>query len=223
MALTGTLAVMALAPVSVSAGLLLLRSISATFLLFHGGVCLLVPLLHMAVQREKPRAFLRSLGLVRTPGGAISALLWGLASFALVFGFFALLRGRIWDAPEVSRTLSMWGVHRIHPLLFVFIMVVGNGFLEEFFWRGYALRRLMPLVSPRSALVISSLFYASYHGLTTGILFSLPYAAVSVVSIFFAGMVWGRIRIRTGSLLLPVVTHVFIDLAIMAVYLLYLR
>lgn len=223
MALTCTLAVMALAPAAVSAGLLVFQSIGATFVLFHGGVCLLVPLLRMAVQREKPRAFFRSLGLVHVPGGALSALLWGMASFAVVFGFFALLSGRIWDAGEVSRTLSMWGVHRIHPLLFVSIMVIGNGFLEEFFWRGYALGRLMPLVSPRSALVISSLFYASYHGITTGILFSLPYAAVSVVSIFFAGMVWGRIRIRTGSLLLPVVTHVFIDLAIMAVYLLYLR
>ncbi len=182
----------------------------------------MVPLLHMAVHREKPRDYLRSLGLVPATGGVLPALLWGMASFAVVFGFFALLRGRIWEAGEVSQTLSMWRVLRIHPILFVSMMVIGNGFLEEFFWRGYALRRLMAQVPPRSALVISSLFYASYHGITTGILFSLPYAAVSVVSIFFAGMVWGRIRIRTGSLLLPVVTHVFIDLAIMAVYLLYL-
>lgn len=221
--LTGIIAVMALAPGAVALGLFVFRSVAVTFALFHGCVCLMLPMLHMVFRREKPGTFFRSLGLVSTPGGVLPALLWGMASFAAVFAFFSVLRGHIWDAPEVSHTLSMWGIQRIHPILFVSMMVVGNGFLEEFFWRGYALRRLMEQVSPRSALVLSSLFCASYHVMTTGALFSLSYAVVSVASIFFAGLVWGGIRMKTGSLLLPVVTHVFIDLAIMAVYLLYLR
>jgi uncharacterized protein len=221
--LTGILAVMALAPLAVAAGLLVFRSITVTFVLFHGGVCLLVPLLHMAVRREKPGAFLRGLGLVRTPDEAWPSLLWGLACFAVVFAFFALLRERIWNAGEVASVLSRWGVNRMDPFLFVSIMVIGNGFLEEFFWRGYIQRRLRGCLPPRKAEKLSSGFYASYHGVTTGVLFSLTWAAVSVVSIYFAGVIWSRVRVKTGSLVMPVVTHVFIDLAVMAAYLLYLR
>lgn len=213
---------MCLAPLSVAAGLLIFRSVAAAFVLFHGGVCLLVPLTDMAVHKTPLRVFLWELGLHGSWRGAVSAILAGLFSFAAVFLFFSMSQGDIWDHEEISLAIDSWGINRMNPVFFVVMMVAGNGFLEEFFWRGYILRRLSAVSGEWTVTLLSSVFYASYHSITTGVLFSLPYAAASTASIFIAGIMWAWMKQRSGSLLFPVVTHVFVDLAIMVVYLKYL-
>ncbi|OPX29262.1 MAG: hypothetical protein B1H09_06550, partial [Gemmatimonadaceae bacterium 4484_173] len=74
----------------------------------------------------------------------------------------------------------------------------------------------------KTVILLSSAFYTSYHVITTGILFPPGYAAVSTVLVFGAGVLWGTVRVKTGSILFPLVTHLFIDLAIMAAYLKFL-
>ena len=220
--MTSVIALMTIAPAAVAAGLLLLKSAGLTFALFHGGVCLLVPLSDMFIHRRPHGQFLRSCGFIINPRERLSSVLWGLAAFALVFLFFMLFHHSIWDSAHISRVISLWGVHLINPFSFVAMMVLGNAFLEEFFWRGYIIGKLSKLASNRAVILLSAAFYASYHTITTGVLFSLPYALISSVSVFAAGIIWGSIRLRTGSLLFPVVTHLFVDLAVMAAYLTYL-
>jgi len=213
---------MILGPAAVAAGLLLFKSAALTFVLFHGGVCLLVPVADMLLNRISPGSFLRSCGLRKTPGKLFPSLLWGSLAFALVYLFFAVFHEAIWDSAGISGVINSWGINRMNPVLFVSMMVLGNAFLEEFFWRGYIVYKLSNRVGSRSVILISAAFYTSYHTITTGVLFSLSYAAVSTVSVFAAGVLWGSVRLRTGSLLFPFVTHLFVDLAVMAAYLKYL-
>ena len=104
----------------------------------------------------------------------------------------------------------------------VSMMILGNAFLEEFFWRGYIVSKLSPLYSKRAVILFSAFFYTSYHAITTGVLFPFQYAVLSTSLVFSAGIVWGTVRVKTGSILFPVITHGFIDLAVMVTYLKYL-
>jgi len=209
---------MAAGPLAVASGLLLFRSVLATFILFHGVVCLGIPLMLLIKGRACPGDY----GFKRDPRGPWKALLTGAALFLAVFLFFALLKDRIWNMEEITTVLEGWGAGSMNPIAFALMMVVGNAFLEELFWRGYALARLVRVTSRRRAVLISAAFYSSYHGLTTGILFSIPFAILSVAAIFAAGACWGGIRLETGSLFFPVVTHLFVDLAIIAAYFIFI-
>ncbi len=216
--MTPVLPAMAAGPLAVAAGLLLFRSVSATFILFHGAVCLGIPLMGILTGRASPGDY----GLRRDPGGVKRSLIAGSAAFLAVLLFFALLRDRIWNMEEITAVLGEWGAGSMNPIVFGAMMVLGNAFLEELFWRGYALSRLVRVTSRRRAVLISAAFYSSYHGLTTGMLFSIPFAIISVAAVFATGVYWGRKSLETGSLLFPVVTHLCVDLAIIAAYFIFL-
>ena len=213
---------MSLAPASIAVGLLLCKSAGLTFLLFHFGVCLLVPVLDALIHRIPFTTFFESCGFRASRKIVVSSFLWGILLFAVVSLLFSLLQGQIWETTSISHAISEWGISRMNTVFLVSMMVIGNAFLEEFFWRGYILNKLSPLCSKRAVVLLSSMFYTSYHAITTGVLFSLPYAIVSTVLVFGAGIVWGTVRVKTGSILFPVITHLFIDQAIMVTYLKYL-
>ncbi len=213
---------MCLAPASIAAGLLLFKSAGLTFLLFHGGVCLLLPVSDLLIHRISIPVFLKNCGFRASRKMLILSFLWGLFLFAVIFTFFSLFQERIWDSTAISRVISKWGINTMNPFLFLSVMVFGNAFLEEFFWRGYITQKLSKFFGNRGVILFSALFYTSYHGITTGVLFSLQYAMISTIAVFAAGVVWGTVRVRTASILFPVITHLFVDLAIMMVYLKYL-
>ena len=213
---------MCLAPASIATGLLFFRSAGLTFLLFHGGVCLLVPLTDLLSQNVSLTVFLKNCGFRASRKMLVSSLIWGVCIFTAVFAFFSFFEGRIWDSTEISEVISRWGINTMNPLLFLAVMVFGNSFLEEFFWRGYIVHKLSSFFGKRGVILISAFFYSSYHAITTGALFSLQYAIVSTMAVFAAGVVWGTVRVKTASILFPVITHLFADLSIMAAYLKFL-
>lgn len=213
---------MTMAPASVAIGLVLLKSVTATFILFHGVVCLSVPLLDVLLQRRSLALFLRETGFKDFRSNILQAVLIGLVMLGAVFLFFSALQSSIWNISGIAELLDRWGINRRNPVPFILMMILGNAFLEEFFWRGYITVKLTGLMGKRAVILVSSAFYASYHSLTTGVLFSVPYAIVSTVSIFAAGVLWSSIRLRSGSLIFPLVTHLFVDLGIMLIYMKYL-
>ncbi|HRW78727.1 MAG TPA: hypothetical protein P5207_08680, partial [Candidatus Sabulitectum sp.] len=123
----GVLAAMAAGPLAVASGLLLFRSVLATFILFHGVVCLGIPLMLLIKGRACPGDY----GFKRDPRGPWKALLTGAALFLAVFLFFALLKDRIWNMEEITTVLEGWGAGSMNPIAFALMMVVGNAFLEE--------------------------------------------------------------------------------------------
>ncbi len=213
---------MFLAPASIAAGLLLFKNAGITFLLFHGGVCLLLPVSDFLTHRIPLPVFLKNCGFKATGKMWISSFLWGILLSVVIFTFFSLFKERIWDSTAIAQVISKWGINSMNPLLFVSMMVFGNAFLEEFFWRGYIVHKLSPVFGNRGKILLSALFYTSYHAITTGVLFSLQYAIISTIAVFAAGVVWGTVRVKTASILFAVITHLFADLSIMAAYLIFL-
>jgi len=210
------------APAVIAVGLFVLRSVAATFVLFYIGVCILIPFTDLVVLgKRKTGETLTSLGFRNLKKNISPALVTGTVVGVLVVLFFTLLQKEIMDIGSVRATLARWNVGGNHLFWFVLTMVLANSVVEEFYWRGYILSRLMERGNGPGAVILSSLFYASYHVLTTGALFSLKYAAICTFSIFTAGLAWGFIRLRTGSLWVPVITHLFADLGIMIVFLKY--
>ena len=107
---------MSLAPVSIAVGLLLCKNFGLTFLLFHFGVCLLVPVLDALIHRIPFTAFIKSCGFRACRKIVVSSFFWGSLLFAVVFLMFSLLQGQIWDSTAISLAISAWGIHRMNTV-----------------------------------------------------------------------------------------------------------
>jgi membrane protease YdiL (CAAX protease family) len=77
---------------------------------------------------------------------------------------------------------------------------------EEWLCRGAAWRAATVLAPPRTALLLTAILFAFLHGLGGGYLLELPHR-------FVAGLLFGWLRWRSGSLLPGVVAHALHNLA----------
>jgi len=86
-------------------------------------------------------------------------------------------------------------------LLGLFIVLIGP-FLEEVFFRGYALRAFRQRLGPTWAIILSAALFAAPHafGITTG------YVGL-LVPIFCGGVILAVVYQRTGNLWSAVVAH----------------
>ena len=106
---------------------------------------------------------------------------------------------------NITKFLNTYGPANIwHYLLLIFIIVIG----EELFWRGFIQQHLKNWLSPKLAI------------LSTSILFALSVAISGfwpgVLAAFLAGLVWGALYEWKKSLPLIIVSHqVFILLLFM--------
>lgn len=110
---------------------------------------------------------------------------------AEVQGLYALLRqppGPVWAFP-------------------VLVIVVAA---EEAIWRGVGIDILRKVTGPWQSVVISALLYV------------LPQVALRspllVLVALLCGMVWGMLRVRTSSLIAPLVAHLVWDLLVFVMF-----
>jgi len=211
-----------LAPVSILIGLVVYRNVWITFFLFHGIVCTGIPLAGAFRNRLRP-AYLRGLGFRNFRQASRQGILLGLVCFLIILIFFYLFRNHALDADAIRTLLAGWRVTENQMGLFLFMMIVANALLEEIFWRGYIFSKLERRTSLFVSVLISSFFYASYHFLTTVLLFRLSFAILFTTVILIAGIFWGIQRFRSGSLYGPMISHLMADLGIMTVYLVWVK
>ena len=224
-----------IAPAAISFCLIVLGSAALTFLVFYLGVCTLIPAADILLSRlnrlnrrdpqitPRPQTNLRTrLGLVYSAGSLRGGIISGLIFGAAVFVFFALLREMIIDQERLRTMLASWNIDRsAGPALFL-VMILANPVFEEFYWRSFIIHRFCTALRPPAAIIISSLGYTSYHLITVGFLFGLTIGLLLSVPVFFAGVFWGWMRLKSGSLLGVIVSHILADVGIMAVYGLYM-
>ncbi|MCE5200704.1 CPBP family intramembrane metalloprotease [bacterium] len=138
-------------------------------------------------------------------------LLW-LPLAACVFSLGGVAMYFLWpcmshNGSTIANRLADFGVSRhTWPYLAVYFSVV-NSTIEEFFWRGC-------LMSVTLKPVGNDLLFGGYHSLVL-LAFASPIWAVPVFcACAFAGWLWRMLRIATGGLLFPIITHVIADVSI---------
>ena len=93
--------------------------------------------------------------------------------------------------------------------------------LEEYFWRWYVHAQLLRHRGTLASRLLSSAAFTAHHVVVLGV-FLDPERAWSLLllgslAVFFGGYLWAALFDRSGSVLGAWISHVFADLAIMAV------
>jgi len=209
--------------VAVFTGLILLNSIFATYILFYGMVCVIVPLLdRIVIHRQTLREFLRYIGFVNIRKSLLPGLLIGGVFLAAIYLFFMIFSRQLIDTSAMTTALNRWNLDSGNLFVFLFMMIVGNSILEEIYWRGYIFSRLRKLTGPGNTVVLTALFYTSYHLITTVTLFSLVQGLLLSSAIFLVGVFWAYLRIKYEWIIPAVISHLLADLGLMLIYLKYL-
>lgn len=225
------------APLAVIVGIKYLRSVWWTFAIYQVGICLVAPAIESGLAERSWLQHATMLGLsgpratdgsgVRdgSPSQLTLAIVLGLVT-ALVTGVFLVLtRDRFLDPDRLESTLAGWGVSPGQMLTMLAVMAVLNAAAEELFWRGYFPGRVavgLPASRPPVALtvILPAFLYASYHAATIGHLVREASGVVVMTGgVLGAGVLWGWLRRRTGSVWPPLLSHGGAVLAYLAVHL----
>lgn len=137
-------------------------------------------------------------------------LLFGIGYGTILYGIVRLsylLLTKVNGSTErtITRFLETYGPATIwHYLMLIFIIVLG----EELFWRGFVQQRLKIWVSPKTAIICTSILFA--------ISVAISGFWLGALAAFVAGLVWGFLYEWKKSLPLIIVSHeVFILLLFM--------
>ncbi|MEZ4450219.1 MAG: NAD(P)H-binding protein [Nannocystaceae bacterium] len=152
--------------------------------------------------RGPARAWVRVTGRALIQGVIAAAALYGLgaATLAIARAITPAIAGPLADVYALAAAApGSWTL----PLLV--LTIVG----EEVVWRGAILLPLAAKIGPWSAVVIAALLYAAAHALA-----GPPLLAGAALG---AGLFWGWLTLRSGSLFAAIVCHLLWDLAVVLV------
>jgi membrane protease YdiL (CAAX protease family) len=209
------------APLAVVICIFWLHNVWWVFATYQAAICLVAPAIESRRSGRSWREHAALLGLrrERTPGDSMErvgsvrgiSVVLGLATALVTAAFLVLTRDRFLDATRIAHTLANWGVSSSKVPVVLGIMAVLNAAAEELFWRGYFPGRVMlASASPSRVLTvfIPATLYASYHAATIGQLVGGTSGAVLMTSgVLGAGLLWGWLRQRTGSVWPALMSH----------------
>lgn len=182
-----------IATLAVFYGLVERESLAATFVSFHLLVCLGIPLLHGWWEGGLADDWRRA-WLPFDKQGAV----WGLAAGALMLtGILAgirLLFATGVQPEEIRAVLERWGLTQQAVWWFSLYMAVVNSLLEELFWRGFVLERLLAAMSRFAAVLLSSLFFCLYHLLVATVLFGWRWGVWITLMVLAVSVLWGWLK-----------------------------
>ena len=123
-----------------------------------------------------------------------------------------LLIAAAWVAGDVDTSATEWNPVLIQAALGATVGILGALLTEEWFFRGWlwaSLRRAG--VSPRGVLLASTAVFTLWHFSAVALTeeFGLPPAQwpVYLANVFLIGLVWGMMRLQSGSVVGPAVSH----------------
>lgn len=184
-------------------GLVLLDGGWIAFLLYHGGVI-------AAMRGTRPRRSDAGPPRWRPPTWMLPA--------AIGFGALGgVLTDLLWPVLVPGDLTSATRAYLAHlglvgPAFWTFVAyhALVNPVIEERFWRRH-------LVSGHPGLHPGDIAFAGYHLVVLAPLLPLVWLAVTMVVLTVAAWTWRRIAVATGSLALPIASHLAADAAIMVV------
>lgn len=137
---------------------------------------------------------------------------WGLLS-CLIFASGGIALYVLWPyafgGSDIGARLASLGVGRsVWPYFAVYFCCV-NSVVEELFWRGY-------LGDDRRSLTLNDAAFAGYHALVLAAFAGVIWCVPAFLGCIVAGWLWRMMRTASGSLLVPMLTHLFADASIIA-------
>lgn len=100
--------------------------------------------------------------------------------------------------------------------LFWIIFAIINPFFEEIFWRGLLLTKLSWKTS--LSIIYSTVLFVASHPLTWGVFSIANRSWMTWVSLAIMGFIWSIIFLKTKSLRYCIISHFFVDLFNISVF-----
>lgn len=188
--------------------------LGAKALQFAGPVAALGVLLAAAFGPTRPG---RSVALGLATGIAGAALTW--LAYAVLFrgGEMAATAAEAVTVKLADFHLDTLGRYVVAALLISFV----HSWLEEVYWRAFVYGRLRRLTSSSWSHLVAAIGFAAHHVVVIGVYLgdtSILLLTLMSLPVVFGGVLWSLIYRATGNrLLAPWLSHVCLDLAIMAV------
>jgi len=170
---------------------------------------LLVPLLFLVLERRPPAVSRMRLRDVAT------GTWMGVVMAAAVLAAYLLVRRSLVDAEHVRAMARRAGL--ADPAFYLacgIYWTVVNSLLEEYVWRWFVILCWERFVSSRAAVALSAVCFTVHHAVALSAWFQRPAVCLASTGVLAAGLVWGRLRQRTGNIWAAWISHMFADAAI---------
>lgn len=216
--------VIGLAPaVLVALGIHVGHSVILTFALFYSWLVIIPFMDYLVFRKNRLPHTLGDWGLTVHARQIIVGLSLGLSFLiTLLIGAY-YLHDMLFDIEQLRSLLGEWNFSGDQSVLLLLILVLLNPILEEIYWRGYLYHRIGQSLGSAKNMLHASFWFTTYHLVVIIPVFSWPLNVVVAIPIFAAGVLWGWIRHRTGSLLIPIISHMVADLGIVIIYMQYVQ
>ena len=179
------------------------------------------PLLWVSLNRRIPPSRVSSasggLLLGALSGIVIVVLMWSVYLMAFKDGPLALAA-----EPRVASRIAALGAASPGGFLALTVFLsVFHSFLEEYYWRWFLFGRLRTHIGAMPANVLSSAAFTGHHVIVLHAFMGSGangwLTAALSMGVALAGMFWAWAYARSGSLVSPWLSHVLVDLGIMAI------
>ena len=143
-------------------------------------------------------------------GGFIGGLI-----FIAVLAFYGLFAKHSIDGAELlNRAQQVFPINQ--PLFWVSGIYVSfiNSLIEEYVWRYFIYRRCEELMSTRSAVLLTALFFTLHHTIGLGYFVEPHMVVLGSLGVFIAGVIWSECYRRYRSIWNSYFSHIMADLAL---------
>ncbi|MGG1661595.1 CPBP family intramembrane glutamic endopeptidase [Brevibacillus sp. NRS-1366] len=202
-------------------GLVERHSLFVTFVAFHLLICLCIPFIHGWWEGTLSESWRHAWGRFDKRGAWYGLFLGTLLLTGVLAGAWILLQPE--GRPEkIRQVLAEWDLNDQWIWWFSLYLVFINSLLEELFWRGFVLQRMMLALSPITSIVLSSFFFTLYHLIVTTAMFGFRLGLLITVLVFGAGVIWGWMKGIFPTIYTTWISHLFADLGLVMSVLLWI-
>jgi membrane protease YdiL (CAAX protease family) len=137
--------------------------------------------------------------------------LW-IPPIAVIYSLGGIIFYFLWpylDGQEIGHKLTHYGINaHSWPYIAVYFCFI-NAVVEEHLWRNY-------LGSDNLLPTLNDFLFAGYHALVLLAFTKAIWAIPVIVACAFAGWLWRVIKLKSGGMLIPIITHIIADVSIAA-------
>ena len=176
------------------------------------------PLVATRLVLGEPLAFRTGEGGPSTLRVALVGLGIGIGIVAVMFLLMGTPLGEVvrQGATRIRTRLEGMGVLD-HFLVFALFLSLAHSLIEEVYWRWFVFGNLHRLTRPWMACLASAFAFSAHHVVVLSQFFPLWMATFLSLNVGLGGAIWSLLLVRQRSLLGAWLSHMVVDLGIMAI------